>query len=62
MVRLGVPVAGPADGPALVMDIVGVPSNHAMKTRWGISKDVADEGSHAVAAVGCRGFGGCQGG
>ncbi len=48
MVGLGIPVAGSADGPVLVVGVVGMPSNHAVKSRGGVGIDVADDGGHAV--------------
>jgi hypothetical protein len=51
VVGLGFAVAGSADGPALVVNVVGMPRNHAMKARGRVSKGVAYDGSHAVAAV-----------
>jgi hypothetical protein len=55
MVGLGFAVARSARRPGLIMDIVGMPSDHTMKARWGISKDVPYDGSHAVVVVGLRG-------
>ena len=56
MVGLGIPVAGSADGPALVVGVVGMPSNHAVESRGGFGIDVTDDGSHAsVTADGVRG-------
>jgi hypothetical protein len=49
------PVAGSADGPAaaLVVGVVGVPSDHTMEARRGFSKDVAcaDQSINAAAAA-----------
>ena len=54
---LSIPVAGSADRAALVVGVVGVPSDHTMEARRGFSKDVAcaDQSSHAAAAVGSCG-------
>lgn len=47
---LRIPVAGSADRPALVVGVVGVPSDHTMEARRGFSKDVAcaDQSSHEM--------------